>query len=587
MGPGDDRHRATVAVTLRAVIVDDERHARAELRTLLGAHPGIEIVGEADSVEAAAAVLAECRPDLVLLDIALGARSGFDLLDSLDHHVRIIFVTAYDSYAVRAFQVRALDYVLKPVHPDRLAEALARVESHDPTLFFKSGDSGAFVKVADIACILAEGDYSRVVTTAGREHLVLRSLADWERRLPAASFARIHRSAIANLHVVRRVSRGRDNRWRLYLPALVRPLIISRRSARRLMQFLRAAVASMTCLIPSQVRPPAPACRDAVAAIVAAFRTHDLVAVAEVHRSARDHAFLRRLVADPRLSNVAQDIVVEFGNSRYQALMDRYANGDSVPLDSLRLAWRNTTQLLVWDSPVYERFFATIRAANLTRPPGRRLRVLLADPPIDWDMTRTPADFPHSYGYRDPDWFRVIEHEVIARHHKALIVAGGAHLLRLDPRSGFRPRPLAIAGLGDALEQRYPTRSFLIATVVGVNTPLDPYLAPCHSGDLVQTAGTPLGAANAHALLPGNLTVFRIVNRTRVAVTLADSEFPPIEREVDAVLDLRGPDESVPADPSTYRDTAYVNELRRRAALLAPIFGEDLTPTIDSLARGP
>jgi two-component system, LytTR family, response regulator len=221
-------------MTLRALIVDDERHARAELRTLLAAHPAVEIVGEAADLDAATTALTVARPNLVFLDIALGAHSGFDLLDAMDSRCRVIFVTAYDAYAVRAFEVNALDYLLKPIHPERLAATIARAESHDPALFFKCGDTGAFVKVTEIVCVLADGDYSRVITTTGREHLVLRSLADWERRLPADRFARIHRSAIANLTVATDIRRGRDGRWRVYLPTLTKPLIVSRRSARYL-----------------------------------------------------------------------------------------------------------------------------------------------------------------------------------------------------------------------------------------------------------------------------------------------------------------------------------------------------------------
>jgi two-component system LytT family response regulator len=101
-------------------------------------------------------------------------------------------------------------------------------------LFFKSGDSGAFVRASEIACVLADGDYSRVVTTGGREHVLLRSLSDWERRLSGGRFARIHRSAIANLSAVSRVARGRDGRWRLYITPLERPLVVSRRVANRI-----------------------------------------------------------------------------------------------------------------------------------------------------------------------------------------------------------------------------------------------------------------------------------------------------------------------------------------------------------------
>ncbi|QRN94682.1 hypothetical protein JRI60_37025 [Archangium violaceum] len=106
---------------------------------------------------------------------------------------------------------------------------------------------------------------------------------------------------------------------------------------------------------------PAPAPVDGVSAIIEAAQDHLIVGVGERHHSAPTHEFLHRLVHDPRFPTAFQDIVVEFGNSRYQGVMDRYVAGESVPAEELRLAWRNTTQLLVWDSPLYEQFFTTVR----------------------------------------------------------------------------------------------------------------------------------------------------------------------------------------------------------------------------------
>jgi len=233
-------------IPLRALVVDDERLARVELRTLLAAHPQIDATAEAADLNAAVAAMAGQAFDLVFLDIQLGTGTGFDLLPSIGASCRIVFVTAHDAYAIRAFEVNALDYLLKPVHPDRLASTIARIERPDPTpnavhrlttdgvAFLRSGTSAGFVKVGSIACILAEGDYSRVVTIDGRETLVLRSLAEWEARLPVETFVRIHRSAIANSAVVARTTRGRDGRWRLHIPALAQPLVVSRRYGRRL-----------------------------------------------------------------------------------------------------------------------------------------------------------------------------------------------------------------------------------------------------------------------------------------------------------------------------------------------------------------
>lgn len=235
-------------MTLRALLVDDERLARVELRALLAVHPAIEVAAEADSVRSATSLLAGEGFDVVFLDIQLGGESGFDLLGAIGSRCRIVFVTAFDDHAIRAFEVNALDYLLKPVHPERLAATVARLSlgdarraptprlSLDGVAFLCSGDSSAFIPVRGIACILADGDYTRVVTTAGRETLVLRSLADWEQRLPRETFLRVHRSAIANVAVVARAARERDGRWRLHLPGLARPLVVSRRCAQRLRQ---------------------------------------------------------------------------------------------------------------------------------------------------------------------------------------------------------------------------------------------------------------------------------------------------------------------------------------------------------------
>ncbi len=251
MGAGVDRDRfldpsgRELVSGCRALIVDDERLARAELRTLLAEHPWITISAEAATLDSALIAITSRHFDLVFLDIHLGGGTGLDLLASIPATCRIVFVTAYDAYAVQAFEVNALDYLLKPVHPERLAATVARLGqpapapspgrlTSDGVAFLRSGTSAAFVKVASIACILADGDYSRVVTTEGRELLILRSLAEWETILPVETFARVHRSAIANSALVARTARGRDGRWRLHIPALAKPLVVSRRYARRL-----------------------------------------------------------------------------------------------------------------------------------------------------------------------------------------------------------------------------------------------------------------------------------------------------------------------------------------------------------------
>ena len=218
--------------TLRALLVDDERLARRELRALLAAHPEVEVVGEAADADEAEAALARLRaagdaPDVVFLDVQMPGRSGFDLLDGLDAAPDIVFVTAHDEHALRAFRVSALDYLLKPVDPERLAEAVARVAARaearpaaspdsDPggrplgpadRVFVKDGDRMHLVRLGDVRRFESAGNYTALHfdDAAGRAQrpLVHRSLSALEGRLDPAHFARANRAEMVGLaHVV-------------------------------------------------------------------------------------------------------------------------------------------------------------------------------------------------------------------------------------------------------------------------------------------------------------------------------------------------------------------------------------------------
>ena len=232
-----------------AIIVDDERLARRELASLLAAHPEVAIVGEAASVDEAAALLRTVEPDIVFRDIQMPRRSGFELLEAADVRGRVVFVTAHDIHAIRAFEVNALDYLLKPVHPARLAVAIRRVlaatgESRpaatrlelDDHLFLTEGRAARFVTVRAIVCIRAAGDYTEIALPDGKQLLSPRPLKEWEARLPA-SFARVHRTAIVNLDHVERVERTSDDAFALYVRGVPAPVPLSRRHAARLRSF--------------------------------------------------------------------------------------------------------------------------------------------------------------------------------------------------------------------------------------------------------------------------------------------------------------------------------------------------------------
>jgi two-component system LytT family response regulator len=226
-----------------AVLVDDERLARRELQTLLAAHPEVAVVGEADSVEGAADLINREQPDVVFLDIQLVGETGFDLLALLEVDPAIIFVTAYDQHAIRAFEVNALDYLLKPVTPERLAAAMGKLAVPRPAavpgapleygdrLFLRLDDRMAFLRVDDIKYVTAAADYSYVHVSEGKRRLVHKPLKEWEARLPANYFLRIHRSTVVNMEYVERLEPWSNYSYRVYMRGVGEPLIMSRRYA--------------------------------------------------------------------------------------------------------------------------------------------------------------------------------------------------------------------------------------------------------------------------------------------------------------------------------------------------------------------
>jgi len=233
---------------MRVLLVDDERLARAELRRLLAPHPEMEVVGEAVSAADAVAQIVALRPDLLLLDVQMPGGSGFDLLASLDDVPDVIFTTAFDRYALQAFEVNALDYLQKPIQPARMAAALARAAQrrqaaaalaadarhagasggtaspaavaavaaagaadHAPPrpapqkLFIKDGERCWFVALHEIRLFESEGNYTRVYFD-GQQPLMLRTLTQLEEKLDPQRFFRASRRHIVNLDHVRGVA---------------------------------------------------------------------------------------------------------------------------------------------------------------------------------------------------------------------------------------------------------------------------------------------------------------------------------------------------------------------------------------------
>lgn len=238
-----------MTATLRALIVDDEAPARERMITLLAAHPHVVVAAEAADVSAAAVRCADCAPHVVFLDVQLRGETGFDLLPKLTGAPAVIFVTAHDQYAVRAFDVNALDYLLKPVHPSRLAAALARVgatRTNGSEQPLQTGDLVALrderglrlVPLLGITHIESDENYTRVHVAGETPAFVRRSMLEWHRSLPAADFVRVGRSLIVQLDSVREVQAESRDVARVHLAGQAEPLIVARRASVRIRKAL-------------------------------------------------------------------------------------------------------------------------------------------------------------------------------------------------------------------------------------------------------------------------------------------------------------------------------------------------------------
>jgi two-component system, LytTR family, response regulator len=199
---------------MKAVIIDDERLARVELRRLLTPFKEINIVGEAVNVEDALNKISELNPDLIFLDIQMPGKNGFELLEELDSVPKVVFTTAYDEYALKAFEYNALDYLLKPIEPKRLEEAIKKiietnkkdkvsedmhsVLTENDQVFVKDGDRCWFVKLATVRLFESEGNYVRLYFDENKP-LILRTLNYLDERLDERSFFRANRKHILNL----------------------------------------------------------------------------------------------------------------------------------------------------------------------------------------------------------------------------------------------------------------------------------------------------------------------------------------------------------------------------------------------------
>ncbi len=206
----------------KALIIDDERLARNELKKLLQDFPEVEVIGEAANANEGIEKIEELSPDLIFLDIQMPGKTGFDMLLELEKAPHVIFTTAYDEFALKAFEVNALDYLMKPVEPKRLADALHKLQqveekemaalssisrgllTENDQVFVKDGERCWFVKLSEVRLFESVGNYAKVYF-AGNKPLILKSLNALEDRLDEKTFFRANRKHIINLRMIDKV----------------------------------------------------------------------------------------------------------------------------------------------------------------------------------------------------------------------------------------------------------------------------------------------------------------------------------------------------------------------------------------------
>jgi hypothetical protein len=345
--------------------------------------------------------------------------------------------------------------------------------------------------------------------------------------------------------------------------------------------FVLAVAASTAVLMAMRqdgsVQPAIP--RQPADTLLDAFRSNVVVAMSEGagHGDQQWHALLRSLIRDKRLSEVVNDIVVEFGNARYQDVMDRFIVGEDVPDNVLRQVWQNTTVAsALWDVPIYEEFFRTVREVNRSLPEARRIRVLLGDPPIDWDLVQSAQDVHKWAVDRDRHPAELVQREVLAKNRKALVIYGAAHLWRTTP-----PAPDQPDGQFPSIVRLLERAGAKVFTVVTAGTgdikKLQANAASWPVPSAVMLRGTPLGLAKFRFFAPAP-AAFRDTDPLRNLL---------MQEQFDALIYFgsAAPIASPPLPPALCADPGYMKMRTGRLALTTSVLPPGAPNPVEQLKQ--
>lgn len=223
---------------LRVLIVDDEAPARRYMRRLLEAAPNVKVEGEAATIDQAYRLIRDHRPDALFLDVMLAHETGFDLLQQLSQPPSVVFVTAHSDYAAQAFDIEAVDYLLKPVSPDRLSQTLARLRPQPNSLALRTKSSTRVIKAHDLTIVQAQGDYVLLCSADHPSELMHTTMKRMTEQLPSPPFHSVSRSMIINLEHVSHLSHLPGSQVEVSFNNSVEPITLGRTASLRLRRAL-------------------------------------------------------------------------------------------------------------------------------------------------------------------------------------------------------------------------------------------------------------------------------------------------------------------------------------------------------------